>query len=64
MDRFDWAQLMRLGLVGLRLSPEAFWSLTPVELMLLAGKGQSLSPLDRKALEALERAFPDEDGES
>ena len=27
--RFDWPALMRLGLNGLRLTPDRFWALTP-----------------------------------
>lgn len=28
MSGFDWPALMRVGLVGLRLSPDTFWRLT------------------------------------
>lgn len=63
MQRFDWPRLIRFGLVTLRLEPDVFWALTPAELTLLAGQGQALSPLDRTALEALERAFPDDIGD-
>lgn len=51
---------MAFGLGRLRLSPCAFWSLTPRELAAAAGlllpQGQSLR---RGELEALMRAFPD-----
>ena len=59
MTRIDWAGLMRLGLVELRLAPEAFWALTPGELLLIAGVGPARAPLTRKGLEALLERFPD-----
>jgi uncharacterized phage protein (TIGR02216 family) len=54
---------MRAGLVGLRLSPEAFWRLTPAELMLMLGIARGSAPMQRSRLEDLLRAFPDEPGE-
>jgi uncharacterized phage protein (TIGR02216 family) len=57
--RLDWAGLMRAGLVGLRLSPEAFWRLTPAELMLMLGLGGGPAPMRRGRFEDLLRAFPD-----
>jgi uncharacterized phage protein (TIGR02216 family) len=59
MRRLDWAGLMRAGLVGLRLTPEAFWRLTPAELMLMLGLSGGSAPLGRARLEDLLRAFPD-----
>lgn len=60
----DWAELMRLGLGGLRLPPEVFWSMTPVELQcalegagLIARAGEG--PMARGAFEALMARFPD-----
>lgn len=58
----DWPGLMRAGLGALRLQPEAFWAMTPVELRLaLEGAGLlSTQPaLDRKRLTSLMAAFPD-----
>ena len=57
--RFDWAELLRLGLTRLRLSPQAFWALTPVELMLMLGPEARLRPLDKTGLQALLEAYPD-----
>lgn len=57
--RFDWPALMRLGLNGLRLTPDRFWALTPAELMVMLGKDGSAPPLGRQRLEELARAFPD-----
>lgn len=60
--RLDWAGLMRAGLVGLRLSPEAFWRLTPAELMLMLGLSRGNAPMGRARFEDLLRAFPDRKG--
>lgn len=59
----DWPALMRLGFGVLRLSPEAFWSMTPRELAAAAdpfGEGAA-APMDRAAFEALRARFPDEE---
>ena len=59
----DWAQLMRLGLGALRLSPEAFWEMTPVEFArALEGAGLARpagASLTRSGLERLMAAYPD-----
>ena len=55
----DWAGLMRAGLQGLRLTPDAFWRLTPAELALMLGQAGGVRPLSRGGLEDLMRAFPD-----
>jgi uncharacterized phage protein (TIGR02216 family) len=55
----DWAGLMRLGLGRLGLAPEAFWRLTPLELLLRLGIDGGCAPMTRGALEALVRAWPD-----
>lgn len=62
MRRIAWPQLMRLGLVHLRLSPEAFWNLTPAELMLMAGSGAGHEALNRTGLAELAARFPDAKG--
>ena len=59
----DWDGLMRLGLGALRLPPDQFWAMTPLELC-RALEGAGLRPvqgsaLDRGALERLMAAFPD-----
>jgi uncharacterized phage protein (TIGR02216 family) len=55
----DWPGLMRVGLMHLGLSPEAFWRLTPVELRLMSGAETVVPPLTRARLEELARAYPD-----
>jgi len=55
----DWPGLMRLGLHELRLSPAAFWALTPAELLVMLGAQASQAPLGRSRLEELAEAFPD-----
>jgi uncharacterized phage protein (TIGR02216 family) len=57
---------MRFGLGVLRLSPAAFWSLTPRELAaaLDGVYGRPAAPLSAAELGALMRAFPDETGDS
>lgn len=57
--RFDWAAWMRAGMRGAGLSPEAFWRLTPVELLILLGIEAGPAPFTRARLAELERAFPD-----
>ena len=61
-ERIDWPHLMRLGLGTLRLPPDTFWAMTPVEF-LAALQGAGLIPtggtMDRSVLETLMSAFPD-----
>lgn len=54
---------MAFGLGGLRLSPDAFWRMTPRELAAaMRGPGQvAAASLERSALARLMRDFPDED---
>jgi len=56
----DWAGLMRRGLQDLRLSPEAFWRLTPVELLTMLGAAGGPPAMTRARLEELARAYPDD----
>lgn len=58
MSRIDWPGLMRAGLTELRLPPEVFWRLTPLELRMMLG-ADAASPLTRARLEELAAAFPD-----
>ena len=61
-EKVDWTGLMRVGLGVLRLSPEAFWSMTPGELRCAlegAGLASEAAAPDRATLERLMRAFPD-----
>lgn len=55
---FKWENLLRAGLVSLRLPPEAFWDLTPAELRLMLGNDAS-EPMRHAGLKALMEAFPD-----
>ncbi|MGD9862297.1 MAG: rcc01693 family protein [Pseudodonghicola sp.] len=65
MSGIDWPALMRAGLQGLRLTPEAFWRLTPAELALMLGQGAGRAPMNRAGLEALLAQWPDaEKGQS
>jgi len=52
---------MGFGLGTLRLSPDAFWRMTPRELAaaMEAVFGPSDAPLDRAGFESLRRRFPD-----
>lgn len=58
---FDWPALLRAGIsAGLR--PVEFWSLTPMELMLVLGLDGQEKPLNRARLTELERAYSDMKG--
>lgn len=57
--RLDWPGLMRAGLRVLRLEPERFWRLTPVELRMMLGIEAGSAPLTRARLAELAAAFPD-----
>nr|WP_312968876.1 rcc01693 family protein [Brucella intermedia] len=57
---FPWDEAMRAGFGLLRLSPQAFWSMTPRELN--AALGPSAPVFDapsRQSLETLMLSFPD-----
>lgn len=56
---FDWPALMRAGLQGLGLTPDAFWKLTPAELLMMLGDVPGVAPMGRAGLEALAARFPD-----
>ena len=59
MTGLDWPGLMRAGLQGLGLTPDAFWRLTPMELRIMLGVDNATLPLTRARLDDLARAFPD-----
>lgn len=59
MSLIDWAGLMRAGLQGLGLSPDAFWRLSPIELRIMLGAENAAPPLTRARLAELAAAFPD-----
>lgn len=59
MSAIDWPGLMRAGLNGLGMSPDAFWRLSPVELRIMLGAEAGAAPLTRARLDELAAAFPD-----
>ena len=59
--RLDWAGLMRAGLRGLGLAPDAFWALTPAELAIMLGREGG--GMGRARLEELAALYPDGDGD-
>ncbi len=61
MGSFDWPGLLRVGLRGLGLLPEAFWRLTPAELALMLGDGGGAAPLTRARLDELAAKWPDQE---
>ena len=56
---FPWASVIRFGLGHLRLTPEAFWRLSLIELTALIGADEPSMPATRQRLEALMAHFPD-----
>tara|TARA_B110000003_G_scaffold148564_2_gene149654 strand:- start:395 stop:613 length:219 start_codon:yes stop_codon:yes gene_type:complete len=58
-NSFDWPALMRLGMCTLRLKPDEFWRLSPLELNVMLGQSDISTSLDRSGLAALEKRFPD-----
>jgi uncharacterized phage protein (TIGR02216 family) len=59
MSALDWTALLRAGLSQLRLRPDEFWSLSPIEFLALTGHLGAAHATTRDALERLSRAFPD-----
>jgi uncharacterized phage protein (TIGR02216 family) len=61
MTPFPWARAIGFGLGVLRLSPQAFWQMTPREFALAveAVLGPRAAPLERAAFEQLMRRYPD-----
>lgn len=58
--RFNWPELMLVGLHQLRLQPDVFWNLTPAELLVMAGAIKPASHLlTRDGLDKLCALFPD-----
>jgi uncharacterized phage protein (TIGR02216 family) len=64
MKPFPWDEAMAFGFGVLRLSPEAFWRMTPRELAhAVAGvRGRGTAPLARGELDELIKRFPDRGG--
>ncbi|MDI6026515.1 phage tail assembly chaperone [Corticibacterium sp. UT-5YL-CI-8] len=62
---FPWERVMAVGLGLLRLSPQAFWSMTPREFERAASilaPAQTHGP-SRQALDALMLNYPDRQGD-
>jgi uncharacterized phage protein (TIGR02216 family) len=59
MKGLDWPALLKVGVQGLGLSPDAFWSLTPAELQLMLGDPGKSGPLLSTGLDTLMAAYPD-----
>jgi len=59
MSGLDWPGLRRAGLHHLRLHPDQFWALTPVELALMLGVIKGDKPMNRNRLRDLLQDFPD-----
>ena len=60
MTGFDWPAMLRAGLQGLRLRPDEFWALTPIELLLMLGlESGGRASLSRGRLAELSSQFPD-----
>lgn len=66
MTPFPWDEAIGFALGVLRLSPEAFWRMTPRELAhaIRAVRGVAPSPPSRAEFDALLRRFPDADDRS
>lgn len=60
-EPFPWDRAIAIGLGVLRLSPAAFWAMTPLEFALAAGigRGGGREAPDRRTLAGLMAAFPD-----
>ena len=57
---FPWDAIARFGFAVLRLTPEAFWKMTPRELaMAMDAIGARNGPLARGDFEQLLQQFPD-----
>ena len=57
---FPWASVIRFGLTHLRLTPDAFWRLSLLELTALIGADELPAMATRQGLEALMAQFPDD----
>jgi uncharacterized phage protein (TIGR02216 family) len=59
MTAFDFNGMLRVALAELKLSPSAFWAMTPYEFMTMTGRTPADMPMVRARFDALSRAFPD-----
>lgn len=55
---FPWRQAMAVGFGLMRLSPAAFWSMTPRELAAVMAPATAGAP-ERSALVAMMQRYPD-----
>jgi len=60
-DSVNWTDWMTAAVHGAGISLDAFWGLTPAELMFLLGKTQNIQPLNRDRLAQLCAQFPDKE---
>ena len=59
-EPFPWEAVMHAGLCLLRLTPDVFWRLTPVEFFAMTGGLRPRSPeMGRDGLEGLMGRYPD-----
>ncbi|MCA0405276.1 MAG: phage tail assembly chaperone [Proteobacteria bacterium] len=62
-ERFPFEEALGLGIALLRLTPDAFWALSPREffcaLRALLGEGGHTPAPERSTLEAMMARFPD-----
>ncbi|MBB3963736.1 MULTISPECIES: rcc01693 family protein [Rhizobium] len=57
---FPWARVLHVGLCLLRLPPQSFWAMTPVEFHAAAGGlSPPRAPVSRADLDGLMARFPD-----
>ena len=57
---FPWKEAIGFGLGVLKLSPDAFWRLTPRELAYaIEAAGGKRAPLDRASFDELMKRYPD-----
>lgn len=58
---FPWTDAMRFGFGVLKLSPQAFWSMTPRELAhaIHAVRGHAPEPIARATMRDLMMRYPD-----
>lgn len=61
MKSLDWPALLLIGIRGLGLKPDEFWTLTPAELQLMLGDPGKSGPLLSSGLAALMSAYPDKE---
>jgi len=59
LEKFPWADVYRLGVLELRLSPNDFWTLTPRELAVLLGSMPAGQRTMRAELVSLMNLYPD-----